>query len=205
MRYTGPKAKRVRRHGTNLFGSDKYDKILQRKPHGPGKSPRDQEPRRSEYGKQLLEKQKARDIYGLSEKQFVGLYETASKVSGQTGDILKQLLERRLDNVLYRSGMAMTRMQARQFVSHGLFSVNGVRVTSPSFRVKPGMTIAARPRTRTSPGLASVLAAHQKYMPPKWLKVDAGAMKIDVASLPGPDDAERAMDMRQIIEFYSRN
>lgn len=204
MRYTGPKAKRVRRFGANIFGSDKYDKILQRKPHGPGKSPRGHAGKLSEFAVQLVEKQKARDMYGLSERQFRRLYSVAAKVSGQTGNILKQLLERRLDNTVYRSGMALTRMQARQFVSHGLFLVNGVRVTTPSFQVRPGNVITVRPRTKTSPGLAAVAAAHQKYLPPSWLKVDAGAMKIEVATLPGPDDAERAMDMRQIVEFYSR-
>ncbi len=205
MRYTGPKAKRVRRQGMNIYGTDKYDKILQRKPHGPGKSPRDQMGKLSEYGSQLKEKQKARDMYGLSERQFHRMYAIASKVSGQTGDILKQLLERRLDNVLYRAGFASTRIQARQFASHGLFLVNGVRVTIPSFQVKPGNVISVRPQAKSSPVFPPIMAAHDKYLPPNWLKVDAKSMKIEVASLPGPEHAEKAIEMRQIVEFYSRN
>ncbi len=205
MKYTGPKAKRCRRQGMNLFGTDKYDKILQRKPQGPGKSPRDQKGGKlSEFGQQLKEKQKARDMYGLSESQFHRLYREASRVSGQTGEALKQLLERRLDNVVYRSGLAMTRMQSRQFVSHGLFLVDGVRVTTPSFRVKPGQVITLRPRAKNSPVFGPIQAAHEKYNPPVWLKMDRGGMKVEVMSLPSPEDAEKAIDTRQIIEFYSR-
>src|SRR5688572_1715442 len=108
MKYTGPKARRSRRHGMNLYGSDKYDKILQRKPYGPGKGPKVRAGRDSEYAKQLKEKQKARDIYGLSEKQFRRLYKEALKAKGRTGDMIKQLLEQRLDNVIYRAGLSMT-------------------------------------------------------------------------------------------------
>ncbi len=204
MKYTGPKAKRCRRQGMNLYGTDKYDKILQRKPQGPGKSPRAQTSKPSEFGNQLREKQKARDMYGLSESQFHRLYREASRVSGQTGEALKQLLERRLDNVIYRSGFAMTRMQSRQFVNHGLFLVDGVRVTTPSFQVKPGQVITVRPRTKNSAVFGPIQAAHEKYNAPGWLKMDRVAMRVEVAALPAPDDAEKAIDTRQIIEFYSR-
>lgn len=204
MRYTGPKARRARRQGMNLYGTDKYDKILSRKPMGPGKGPRAQTGKPSEYAQQLKEKQKARDMYGLSERQFRRLYDMATKVKGKTGDALKQMLERRLDNVVYRSGFAMTRMQARQFVNHGLFFVNDVRVTTPSFQVKPGHVITVRPRSKQSPVFAPILEAHKKYTAPAWLKVDDGAMKVEVMSLPGPEMAEQAVDTRQIIEFYSR-
>jgi len=204
MKYTGPKAKRARRQGMNLYGSPKYDKILQRKPYGPGKSPSDRPAKQSEFSKQLLEKQKARDMYGLSEKQFRRMYDAAAKVPGQTGNALKQLLERRLDNVVYRSGFAMTRMQARQFVSHGLFLVDGVRVTVASFQVQPGQVITVRTQSKASPVFSGVLAAHEKYAVPAWLKVDKGTMKVEIATLPTPDDAEKAVDMRQIVEFYSR-
>ncbi len=205
MRYTGPKAKRARRQGMNLYGSDKYDKILQRKAYGPGKGPRaSQRGRVSEFGQQLKEKQKARDMYGLSEKQFHRYYLTATKTSGQTGNALRQLLERRLDNVIYRSGFALTRMQARQFVSHGLFLVDGQRVTIPSYQVKIGEEVMARPRSKMSPVFAPILSANEKYMPPNWLKVDSAALRVEVAGLPGPEHAEQAIDVRQIIEYYSR-
>ena len=115
MKYNGPKARRVRRQGLNLFGSDKYDKILQRKPYGPGKGPKTRMGRDSEYAKQLKEKQKARDMYGLSEKQFRRLYSEALTAKGGTGDEMKRLLEQRLDNVIYRAGFASTRLQSRQF------------------------------------------------------------------------------------------
>lgn len=205
MRYTGPKAKRCRRQGMNLFGTDKYDKILQRKPYGPGKGPRATQGKRSEYSQQLLEKQKARDMYGLSESQFHRLYLMATNVSGQTGAAFTQLLERRLDNTVFRAGFAMTRMQARQFVSHGLFTVNGKRVTVPSFQVKPGDVIVVRRQTKDSPAFASILAAHEKYLPPAWLSTELAAMKITVQALPGPEHAEQAVDIRKIVEFYSRN
>jgi small subunit ribosomal protein S4 len=206
MKFTGPKAKRARRHGMNLYGTDKYDKILQRKPYGPGKGPRDsQRGKLSEYAQQLKEKQKARDMYGLSERQFHRYYLLATNVAGQTGDALKRLLEQRLDNVIYRSGFAVTRMQARQFVSHGHFCVGGKRVTVPSYQVKPGEEIVARDRSKASPVFPPILAAHEKYLPPNWLKVDPMTMKITVVSAPDPQHAEQAIEMRQIIEFYSRN
>ncbi len=204
MKYNGPKAKLCRRQGMNLYGSAKYDKILQRKPQGPGKSPKAQTPRLSEFGSQLKEKQKARDMYGLSESQFQGLYLEASEFAGQTGDQFKSLLERRLDNVVYRAGFAMTRPQARQFVGHGLFLVDGQRVTVPSFRVKPGQVITIRTQTKDSPTFASVIADHEKYTAPSWLKVDLAAKKIEVATIPTAENAEQAIDMRQIVEFYSR-
>lgn len=205
MKYTGPKAKRVRRHGTNIYGADKYDKILQRKPHKAGKSPRDRESRPSEFGRQLLEKQKLRDIYGLSEKQFRNLYEQAARVKGQTGDTLRQLLERRLDNVLYRSGFALTRMQARQQAAHGLFMVDGVRVTTPSYLVTAGQKIEARPRSKQSPMFTDIAASHEKYMPPAWLKVNSGSLQAEVVSLPDPTTIEQLVDIQQVVEFYSRS
>ncbi len=204
MKYTGPKARRCRRHGTNIYVSDKYDKILQRKPTPPGKAPRARLGRPSAYARQLMEKQKARDMYGLSEKQFRRLYEAAAKTRGQTGDALKQFLERRLDNVLYRAGFAMTRLQARQFAGHGLFLVNGRRITCPSYLVWPGDVIEVRPRGKTSPAFGPIVAAHEKYLPPSWMKVDSANLKAEIAAIPDPASAEQAIDVRQVIEFYSR-
>ncbi len=204
MKYNGPKARRVRRHGSNIYGSDKYDKILQRKPYGPGKGPKHRPGKQSEYSKQLLEKQKMRDIYGLSESQFRKVYTLSTTAPGQTGEMMKQLLERRLDNVIYRAGFAMTRLQSRQFAGHGLFTVNGKRVTVPSFLVRAGDVIVARPRTKSSPIFGSITEAHQKYNAPSWLKSDSGALKAEVVALPGPEHAEQGIDVRMVIEFYSR-
>lgn len=189
----------------NLYGADKYDKVLARKPYGPGKGPKSGKMGKlSEYGQQLKEKQKARDMYVLSERQFSMLYREAAKIPGQTGDVLKQLLERRLDNVVYRAGLAMTRLQSRQFVGHGLFYVNGVRVTTPSFRVRPGMVVTVRPQAKQSPVFPPIVEAHDKYTAPSWLKVDAKQLTIEVAALPPAEAAEQAIDMRKIVEFYSR-
>lgn len=204
MKYNGPKARLCRKQGMNLFGSDKYDKILQKKPNGPGKTPRAQVPKLSEYGTQLKEKQKVRTMYGITEKQFKNMYLRATKVAGQTGDALKRMLETRLDNVIYRAGFAMTRLQSRQFVGHGHFLVDGVRVTVPSYQVKPGEVITIRTQSKDSPIFVPILAAHEKYLPPDWIKVDSSAMKIDVVSLPSPDHAEKSVEMQQVIEFYSR-
>ena len=204
MKYSGPKAKICRRFGTNIYGSDKYDKILQRKPQGPGKGPRDRMGRKSEYALQLTEKQKMRSIYGLSERQFFGLYKEAAAAEGQTGEVMKQLLERRLDNAIYRAGFALTRLQSRQFVSHGLFTVNGTRVTVPSYRIREGDKIAVREKSKTSPAFGPILQAHEKYMPPEWIKADVRDLSAEVAALPSAESAEQAVDIRQVIEFYSR-
>ncbi|HVW66591.1 MAG TPA: 30S ribosomal protein S4 [Candidatus Peribacteraceae bacterium] len=204
MKYNGPKARRVRRLGINLYGSDKYDKILQKKPYGPGKGPKTRAGRDSEYAKQLKEKQKARGIYGISEKQFLRLFSEANKSKGRTGDQMKQLLEQRLDNLIYRAGFAMTRLQSRQFAGHGLFLVDGHRVTSPSYRVMPGQVVSVRPKAKDSPVFAAIRERHEKYTAPKWLKVDASALQAEVVSVPEAADAEQAIDMRLVVEFYSR-
>lgn len=205
MKYNGPKARKVRRQGANIFYADKYDKVLQRKPYGPGKGPKSQQSRLSEFGTQLREKQKVRDMFGLSEKQFRNLYNSASGMTGQTGDTLKQFLEQRLDNVVFRAGLANTRMQSRQFVGHGLFLVDGVRVKSPSYRVRAGEVITVRTQTKGSPVFSTIVQAHEKYMPPSWLKVDAANLKIEVTGVPRPEETDQSVDMRQIVEFYSRN
>lgn len=204
MKYTGPKAKKCRQQGMNLFGSDKYDRILQKKPYAPGKGPRVRGARKSPYARQLLEKQRVRGMYGVSERQFRCLYRDASRAKGQTGELLKQLLERRLDNVVYRAGFALTRLQSRQFVGHGLFLVDGRRVTCASYSVRPGQKITIRSQTKGSPVFVMIREAHDKYLPPSWLKVDPATLFIEVAGLPSPEDAEQAIDVRQVIEFYSR-
>jgi small subunit ribosomal protein S4 len=205
MKYTGPKAKRCRRQGVNIYGSDKYDKILQKKPYKPGKAPRARMSKPSEYSQQLGEKQKVRDMYGLSERQFRNLYKKAAGAKGaSTGDMIKQLLERRLDNAIYRAGFALTRLQGRQFISHGLFLVNDRRVTCPSYAIKEGDKISIRPRNKTSPIFSEISAAHDKYLPPGWLKVNQSSLSAEIISLPTADDAEQGIDTRQVIEFYSR-
>ena len=205
MKYNGPKARKVRRLGMNLYGSDKYDKIMQRKPFGPGKNAKTRQARDSEYAKQLKEKQKARDMYGLSESSFRRLYDEALQAKGKTGDALRMLLEQRLDNVLYRSGFATTRFQARQFAGHGLFLVDGKRVTIPSMRMRPGQVITVRPKVKDSPIFGTILDKNDKYAAPKWLKVDPSALRSEIMSVPEATDGEQGVDMRLVVEFYSRN
>lgn len=204
MKYTGPKARRCRRQGVNLFGADKYDRILQRKPQPPGKDPRARRGKRSEYGTQLLEKQKVRDMFLLSERQFSRYFREALRSKTATGGRLLQLLETRLDNVLFRAGFALTRLQARQIASHGLFSVNGVRVNRPSYPVTPGDVIEVRPQSVHSTLFTSVLAATEKLVPPSWIKVDPRRLHIEVVTHPAGEHCEQSIDIQKVIELYSR-
>ncbi|MBU1935299.1 30S ribosomal protein S4, partial [Patescibacteria group bacterium] len=137
MRYTGPKAKLCRRLGANLFGTEKYTKILRKRQSKPGIHG-SKFSKKTEYGRQLDEKQKARFVFGLSERQFSNYFQKANSQTGDTGQNLLRLLERRLDNVIYVSQFAETRMQARQMVSHGHFKLNGRRVDIPSILMRPG-------------------------------------------------------------------
>lgn len=207
MRYTGPKARRVRRQGVNIYGTDKYDRILQRKPSPPGMQAAGRKGRGklSEYGRQLLEKQKACYSYGVHDKMLRAIYAEASRTKGQTDTMMHTLLERRLDNVLYRAGFANTRMQARQFVSHGIFTVNGVRVTIPSARVKPGDKIRVREQRKTSPVFPSILGGHERYIPPDWMTADPSTLTIEIKALPTDEKHfDKSIDMRKVIGFFSR-
>ena len=208
MRYTGPKARRVRRQNQNIYGSDKYDRILQRKPYPPGMQAAARSgrgPKLSEYGKQLMEKQKACFMYGINNRRLRTIYLEASRKVGQTDSMINTTLERRIDNVLYRAGFANTRMQARQFISHGLFSLNGAGVTIPSIQVKVGDKIQVRETKKSSPVFPSITGAHEKYMPPDWLKVDPGVLAVEIKALPTEEKHfDKSIDMRKLIGFYSR-
>jgi small subunit ribosomal protein S4 len=204
MKYTGPKAKRCRRQGANIYGSDKYDRILQKKPYGPGKGPRSRSGKKSEYAQQLLEKQKVRDTFNVSEKQFHAYYRVAQRQKEATGQTMLRSLEMRLDNVLFRAGLALTRLQARQMASHGMFLVNGRRCTIPSRALKPGEALSIRPKSAHSPLFASILAATEKYVPPAWLRVDPTKLTVEVLSLPGEKDVEQGLDIQKVVELYSR-
>jgi small subunit ribosomal protein S4 len=204
MKFTGPKAKRVRRQGANIYGSDKYDRILQRKPYGPGKGPRTRGSKQSEYAQQLQEKQKVRDTFNVSERQFRRYYREAQRRKEATGSTILSLLEVRLDNTLFRSGLALTRLQARQLAGHGLFLVNGRRCTIASRAVKPGDVIEIRPRSASSPVFATILAATEKYVPPAWLKVDTSKLKIEILSSPAEEHLEQGLDIQKVVELYSR-
>ncbi len=155
-RYTGPKAKICRKFGENIFGTAKYDKILERRKFPAGQHGKSMRRKLSDYGVHLKEKQKLRLTYCLLEKQFRNYFFKAAKMQGVTGENLMQMLERRFDNVIYRLGFAVTRMQARQFVNHGHFTVNGKKVDIPSQLLKAGDVIEVRPKSR---GMATLVDA----------------------------------------------
>ncbi len=205
MRYTGPKARLCRREGVNLFGSPKYQKLLGRNPNIPGMHGAKRLGKLTEYAKQLREKQKAKRMFGLSEKQFHGYYDRALRSRSVTGDKLLELLERRLDNVLYRAGFALSRAQARQFASHGLFTVNGRRVDIPSFEVQVGDKICVRDSRQSSP----IFKKNQEslgagYESPSWIKADHKKLCVEIVALPTAGQFEALIQPHMIVEFYSR-
>lgn len=201
MRYTGPKARLCRRLGVNLFGTEKYTKILRKRQSKPGVHGA-KFSKKSEYGRQLDEKQKARFVFGLSEKQLRNYFQKAVAQPGDTGQNFLRLFERRLDNVIYVSQFAVTRMQARQMVSHGHFKLNGRRVDIPSILVRPGDVVELVPKFAKST-LYGDLDKLKDYSP-KWLKVDLKKLSLEVLALPEVDDLEKSIDSQLIVEFYSR-
>lgn len=204
MRYTGPKARLCRREGVNLFGSPKYQKIMGKSGNIPGMHGGKRQGKLTEYAKQLREKQKARRMYGLSEKKFKKYFDRATKKSGVTGQVFMGLLERRLDNVIYRAGLAMTRMQARQFASHGLFTYNGRRVDIPSIEVKVGDVLAVRDARKGSPVFKQIREELENHTAPEWLKVDTQKLTVEVVALPDERHYETLLNPQVIVEFYSR-
>lgn len=204
MRYTGPKARLCRREGINLFGSPKYQKILTKRPGVPGMHGGGRMGKLTEYARQLREKQKAKRAYGLSEKQFRRCFKEATRQRGVTGEILFQLLERRLDNVLFRSGLALSRPQARQFASHGLFTLNGRRVDVPSIEVRVGDVIEVRSKTKGSAIFKKNEEELKDYNAPSWLKADPKKRQVEILEIPGPQHFDAFVDTQLIVEFYSR-
>ncbi len=200
-RRIGPKHTRCRRYGIKLCDSAKCPVV--RRPYPPGQHGPKGTPRLSEYGIQLAEKQKAKTIYGILERQFEAYFDKAKGQKGNTGNLLLQLLERRLDNVVFRLGFASSHNQARQFVSHGLVKVNGRKVTIPSFSVKPKevITVAEKPKVRAA--IAERLkGAHEE--PATWLTRNVEQMSGTVNRLPEVTDVNQPLNMQLIVEHYSR-
>ncbi len=158
----------------------------------------------SEYGLQLREKQKIKRIYGLVEKQFRNLFESADRAKGITGTNLLTMLERRLDNVAYRSGFANSRAEARQLIRHGHFSVNGRRVNIPSFLVNKGDLVEVREKSRNVARIAGALEAVKRREIPQWIELDSAALKSRVRDLPARDDITAPMEERMVVELYSK-
>ena len=160
--------------------------------------------KKSDYSIQLNEKQKVKFIYGILENQFRGYFEKADQMQGVTGDNLLSLLERRLDNVVYRLGLAATRREARQLVVHGHFTVNGAKVDIPSFLVKPGMTIGVKESSRSLPKFKAMMEADSFRNVPKWLDYDANKGEGKVVAMPARDDIDFEVAEHLIVELYSK-
>jgi small subunit ribosomal protein S4 len=208
-RYRDAICRLCRRENQKLFlkGQRCYtNKCAQeRRPYPPGQQGESGGSRRrpSDYGIQLREKQKLRNIYGLLEKPFRRYVDTAERAMGVTGEVLLQLLERRLDNVFYRSGLASSRAEARQLVSHQHLTVNGRRVNVPSFQVRAGDVIKVQDKSKTA-GPFKELRSVGGVPVPEWLSVDAANLTITINNLPTRDQIEVGVDEQQVVEFYSR-
>src|SRR6187431_3607272 len=199
-RYTGPMTKKSRRLGVDLVGEDK---AFERRPYPPGVHGKGRT-KESEYSLQLREKQKARFSYGVLEKQFRRYYEEANRREGKTGDNLLQILESRLDNVVYRAGLARTRRMARQLVSHGHFTVNGVKVDIPSYRVSQYDIIDIREKSlNTLPFELSRQTAGDRPIP-GWLQVVGERQRILVHQLPERAQIDIPLTEQLIVELYSK-
>jgi small subunit ribosomal protein S4 len=199
-RYTGPVTRKSRRFKVDLVGGDRS---FERRPYPPGQHGRGRI-KESEYLLQLQEKQKARFTYGVLERQFRRYYEAAARTKGKTGEALLQLLEARLDNVVYRAGLARTRRQARQLVSHGHFIVNGKKVNVPSFQVSKFDIIDVKPK---SLGTLPFVAAKESFGDrpiPGWLQVVQSNLRILVHQLPERAQIDVPVQEQLIVEFYSK-
>ena len=198
-RYRGPKQKIARRFKEPIFGPSK---ALERKNYPPGQHGQDRRPRESEYSVQLKEKQKAKHTYGLLERQFRNVFEKASRKKGVTGENLLKFLEARLDNTVYRLGIARTRRQARQLVNHGHVMVNDQVVDIPSAQLKPGDIVAVRPRSRRmQPIMESMQQSRGSY---PWLEVDRRDLRGKFLDFPTREDIPENIREQLIVELYSK-
>ena len=200
-RYIGPKSKIARKFGEPIFGPDK---VLSKKNYPPGQHGNTRRRKTSEYGVQLREKQKAKYTYGVLERQFRITYEKAQRTPGVTGVILLQLLECRLDNVVYRLGLAPTRAAARQLVSHRHITVDGKVVNIPSFQVKPGHVVTVREKDKSMEVIANALNGfnHSKY---PWIEWNAAIMGGTFLHVPEREDIPENIKEQLIVELYSKN
>lgn len=199
-RYTGPKTKIARKFGEAIFGEDK---VLAKKNYPPGQHGLNHRRKTSEYGQQLKEKQKAKYTYGVLERQFRNLFDRAARTKGITGEVLLQLLESRLDNVVYRMGVAKTRPAARQIVLHKHVTVNGKVVNIPSYQLKPGDVVAVREKSKSLEVIADCLSGfnHSKY---PWIEWDESAKSGRFLHVPAREDIPETIKEQLIVELYSK-
>lgn len=206
-KYNDAKCRLCRREGTKLFlkGDRCFtDKCAQeRRPYAPGQHGRARK-KLSEYALQLREKMKVRRIYGVLEKQFHGYFEDAEMAKGVTGANLLAILERRLDNVVYRMGFANSRSQARQLVRHGIFTLNGRKVTIPSLQLRVGDEIAVPEKNRNIPVIAAAQDVIARRGCPAWVEVDGASFKGVIKALPQRDDIQTPIEESLIVELYSK-
>ena len=203
-RNTSPIVKQSRREGVALH--PKAHKIMARKSGIPGEHAGGRQSKPSMYATQLREKQKVRRMYGLLEKQFAKLMNEAGRKKGLAGENLLQLLERRVDNAVYRAGFATSRRGARQLVSHGHFELNGRRIDIPSIRLSAGDVLTVRTKSQKTGYFANLndVINNSLQQPLSWLKSDAKKMKIEVTGLPKREEAETDINEQLIVEYYSR-
>lgn len=199
-RYTGPRHKACRRARTPLCQSKRCP--VERRPYPPGEHGRGRI-RESDYLIQLREKQKLRAMYGVLERQFRNYYKEADRSEDITGDVLLQLLERRLDNVVWRSGLAATRPQARQMVNHGHFEVNGKKVDIPSYQVRPGDEIKVKDRSRDLIMVQHAIDTQDRAVP-GWMETSVDERKVVVAANPRRDQIDTDINEQLIVELYSK-
>ena len=199
-RYTGPKSKISRKYGEPIFGDTK---ALEKKPHPPGQHGRGRRRKKSEYAVQLAEKQKAKFLYGILERQFRNMFKKASRKEGITGENLLQLLEARLDNIVYRLGVATTRRSARQLVTHKHITVNGNLVNIPSFTVKEGDLVGVRERSKSLVSISESLSSKtsNKY---KWLEWDDKSLSGKLITYPDREAIPENINEQLIVELYSK-
>ena len=198
------RGKLVRKYGANIFGNPKYDKLLNRKSYSPGQHGQGRRSRLSNYGIQLKEKQKIKFMYGLLEKQFSNCFKKADKMKGETGTNLLQLLERRLDNVVYRLGFSPTRPSGRQLVNHGHFIVNGKKVNIPSALVKRGDIIQVREKSKKLDIILESVKRIKGDLDLPWLDLDKAKMKGTVLDIPERDQMDQTINDRLVVELYSK-
>ena len=198
------KGKLVRKFGENIFGNPKYDKLLNRKAYPPGQHGQSRRSKLSNYGVQLQEKQKIKFTYGLLEKQFRNNFEKAEKMVGETGINMLQLLEKRLDNVVYKLGFAPSRPSSRQLVTHKHFLVNNQIVNIPSYRVKPGDVIQVREKSKKLDIIIESLRRIKGDIDLSWLEINKAKMRGVFLSVPERDEIELTFNEQLVVELYSK-
>ena len=199
-----PRGKLVRKFGENIFGNPKYDRLLNRKPYGPGQHAQTRRGKISNYGTQLQEKQKIKFMYGLLEKQFRITFKKAEKLKGETGTNMLQLLESRLDNVVYRLGFSPTRPAARQLVSHKHFLVNGIAVNIPSYTLRPGDNITVRDRSKKMDIILDSIRKIKGDIDLSWLDLDKAKMTGIFLNVPERDQMNLTVNEQLVVELYSK-